>query len=397
MMMHVGMKSLCSKFRVDHGLSGTWKEGSNIIEAREVPFAYIWSPALVPKPLDWGTHIDVVGFSELEGSGFSGPPPADIDAWIKKEPRKIPIFIGFGSCVLPNVRKVGETIYDAAKMANVRVIIQQGWAGLGKDLKGLQGVSFVNGAKGPDGGVTADELDLKANDFCLVIGRVAHSWLFEKVAGVVHHGGAGTTYAGLKAARPTLIAPFFGDQPFWGQMVNNAGAGPKPTAVESWRAKTLAEAFLSMFTKEQKKAALLISKAFKRENGAREAVRIFHEKMLIGQLECDLLQTDVARYYVPNWRLKLGIKGFVIMRKHQPEWHKILMGKVHRYKTCDWNLATMSSMGEEVKQLDLSQAVTSKEVEVALRNLKAIMDARGQNHHSKDLLDVIHPDPRIRL
>jgi UDP:flavonoid glycosyltransferase YjiC (YdhE family) len=47
------------------------------------------------------------------------------------------------------------------------------------------------------------------------------------VAAVVHHGGAGTTAAGLRAGVPTVVIPFFGDQPFWAWRVYELGAGPK--------------------------------------------------------------------------------------------------------------------------------------------------------------------------
>lgn len=352
MVMHVGMGNILSRFRKEFGLSAKWDGGAGILNAREVPFAYLWSPSLIPKPLDWGSHIDVVGFSELKGSGFTQPPPEDIDMWIKKEPERPPIFIGFGSCVLPNVKRVSECIYKAAKIAGIRVILQEGWAGLGKHLKDKEGVSFVKGAKYEDD-TEAGDLDLTRKDFCLVIGRVAHSWLFDMVAGVVHHGGAGTTYAGLKAARPTMVAPFFGDQPFWGQMVNNAGAGPSPLPVEQWQPESLAESFKSMYSKEQKKAAVTMSKAFRRENGAKEAVRVFHEKLHPGQLECDLLPTDVAKYYVPNWRLKLGLRAVEIMLHHRPKWYKKLMGPLHKYMSFDWSHGGMPGyIKDEIKDLD---------------------------------------------
>jgi sterol 3beta-glucosyltransferase len=70
----------------------------------------------------------------------------------------------------------------------------------------------------------------KASD-AFLIGSYPHDKLFDRVAAVVHHGGAGTTAAGLVAGKPTFICPFFGDQPFWGQMVNRAGCGPPPCPI----------------------------------------------------------------------------------------------------------------------------------------------------------------------
>lgn len=64
----------------------------------------------------------------------------------------------------------------------------------------------------------------------LSTGPIPHEWLFaeNRVAAVVHHGGAGTTAIGLRNGLPTVVIPFFGDQPWQGDMVANAGAGPKP-------------------------------------------------------------------------------------------------------------------------------------------------------------------------
>jgi hypothetical protein len=34
-------------------------EGHRLAEALEIPFTYCWSPSLVPKPSDWGSHISM--------------------------------------------------------------------------------------------------------------------------------------------------------------------------------------------------------------------------------------------------------------------------------------------------------------------------------------------------
>ena len=61
----------------------------------------------------------------------------------------------------------------------------------------------------------------------LRVDNIPHDWLFPRMAAVVHHGGAGTTGAGLRAGIPTVVVPFFGDQYFWGWRVHELGAGPK--------------------------------------------------------------------------------------------------------------------------------------------------------------------------
>jgi len=74
------------------------------------------------------------------------------------------------------------------------------------------------------GGLQATELP----DTIYQIDAAPHDWLFPQVAAVVHHGGAGTTAAGLRAGKPTVICPFIADQPFWGKVVYARGVGPQP-------------------------------------------------------------------------------------------------------------------------------------------------------------------------
>ena len=59
------------------------------------------------------------------------------------------------------------------------------------------------------------------------IDSAPHEQLFPLMSACVHHGGAGTTGASLRAGKPTIICPFFGDQPFWAKRVEDLGVGPK--------------------------------------------------------------------------------------------------------------------------------------------------------------------------
>jgi UDP:flavonoid glycosyltransferase YjiC (YdhE family) len=72
-----------------------------------------------------------------------------------------------------------------------------------------------------------------------VVEQASHQWLFPRVAAVVHHGGAGTTAAGLQAGRPSIVCPFQGDQYFWGKAVREIGAGPQPVPAKKLTAERL--------------------------------------------------------------------------------------------------------------------------------------------------------------
>ncbi|XP_034691018.1 sterol 3-beta-glucosyltransferase UGT80A2 isoform X2 [Vitis riparia] len=179
----------------------------------DIPHGYIWSPHLVPKPKDWGPKVDVVGFCFLDlASNYE--PPQELVKWL--EAGQKPIYIGFGSLPVQEPEKMTQIIVDALEETGQRGIINKGWGGLGNLAQPKESIYLL--------------------DNC------PHDWLFLQCKAVVHHGGAGTTAAGLKAACPTTIVPFFGDQPFWGERVHARGVGPSPIPVEEFSLHKLVDA-----------------------------------------------------------------------------------------------------------------------------------------------------------
>ncbi|RLN35605.1 sterol 3-beta-glucosyltransferase UGT80A2-like isoform X1 [Panicum miliaceum] len=185
--------------------------------SNDIPHAYIWSPYLVPKPKDWGPKIDVVGFCFLDLASNYEPPEPLLRRLGSGEK---PIYIGFGSLPIPEPDKLTKIIVEALEITGQRGIINKGWGGLGN----LE----------------------ESKDFVYVLDNVPHDWLFLQCKAVVHHGGAGTTAAGLKAACPTTIIPFFGDQFFWGSMVHTRGLGAPPVPVEQLQLHSLVDAIKFM-------------------------------------------------------------------------------------------------------------------------------------------------------
>ncbi|XP_059308160.1 sterol 3-beta-glucosyltransferase UGT80A2-like isoform X2 [Lycium ferocissimum] len=202
----------------------------------DVPYGYIWSPHLVPKPKDWGPKIDVVGFCFLDlASNYE--PPESLVKWL--EDGEKPIYIGFGSLPVQEPEKMTEIIVQALEITGQRV-------------------------KQP-------------KDFVYLLDNCPHDWLFLQCAAVVHHGGAGTTAAGLKAACPTTVVPFFGDQPFWGERVHARGVGPAPIPVDEFSLEKLVTAIQFMLDPKVKERALELAKAMENEDGVTGAVKAFYK------------------------------------------------------------------------------------------------------------------------
>lgn len=261
-----GLGDLINKFRTRtlrlDPISPMW--GNQLIPRLRVPYTYLWSESLIPKPPDWGSHINIAGFSFLN-LGKSYTPPIDLADFLKAGPP--PIYVGFGSIVIDDPQALTRLIFDAVKLAGVRAIVSKGWGGVGA-------------------GTVPDDIYL--------VGNCPHDWLFQNVSAVVHHGGAGTTAAGIAAGRPTVIVPFFGDQPFWGQMIARAGAGPAPIPFKEMTAESLAASIIFALQPKVQIAVQEMAEVISTEDGAGVATEDVQTKMNATDLRCDICPSRVA-------------------------------------------------------------------------------------------------------
>ncbi|CAI0559601.1 unnamed protein product [Linum tenue] len=245
----LGIRDLINEFRKKQlKLRRVTYLSGNYSSPPELPYGYIWSPHLLPKPKDWGPKIDVVGFCFLDlASGYV--PPDDLVQWL--EGGDPPVYVGFGSLPVQEPEKMTQMIVKALELTGQRGIINKGWGGLGNLAQ--------------------------PKDSIYLLDNCPHDWLFLRCKAVVHHGGAGTTAAGLKAACPTTIVPFFGDQPFWGDRVHARGVGPAPIPVDEFTTEKLVDAIKFMLDPNVKQQAVEIAKAMENEDGVTGAVKAFYK------------------------------------------------------------------------------------------------------------------------
>ncbi|PTB62710.1 glycosyltransferase family 1 protein [Trichoderma citrinoviride] len=269
LLMWQGLGDLINKFRRQKlgldPISVMW--GFQLLSRLRVPFTYLWPESLIPKPPDWGSHIEVVGYSFLPLAKSYKPPP-DLTEFLEKGPK--PIYIGFGSIVVEDPDAFSDLIFKAVKIAGVRAIISRGWSGVGDKCRITEDVYLI--------------------DNC------PHDWLFQQVSAVVHHGGAGTTAAGIAAGRPTVIVPFFGDQPFWGQMIARSGAGPDPIPFKSLTAENLAESISVALMPSVQEAAKRMAEDIADENGAEATAKSFQDQIGLDQFECEICPGRLATH-----------------------------------------------------------------------------------------------------
>jgi UDP:flavonoid glycosyltransferase YjiC (YdhE family) len=212
-----------------------------------MPVLYGFSPAVIPTPADWRGNIHITGFWFEDGSDQWQPPERLLD-FLNSGP--VPIYIGFGSMSSRNPEQTTDMVIRALPQTKQRAVLLSGWSGFsGRDLP----------------------------ETVYMIDSIPHRLLFPRVASVVHHVCASTTAAGLAAGVPSVIIPFFGDQPFWGQRVSDLGVGPKPIARKNLTVERLANAIQEAVTNEDMRGrANELGKQIRSENGLRNAVEIIN-------------------------------------------------------------------------------------------------------------------------
>lgn len=328
MMVWQGLGDLVNDFRVKtlalDPVSTLWAPGATY--RLHVPFTYLWSPTLVPKPQDWGSEIDISGFVFLDlASTFE--PPQELEQFLAAG--DTPIYIGFGSIVVDDADRFTQMIFEAVELAGVRAVVSKGWGGLGGD-------------------------QVPENIFML--DNTPHDWLFPKVKACVIHGGAGTTAIAVKCGKPTMVVPFFGDQHFWGAMLDNSGAGPKPIPYKYLNAENLAEGIKYCLGNKAKESAAHIARSIEEEgDGAVNAVKAFHRHLNLkgpGTMRCSILKDQIAVWEPKNTDIRLSpVAADILVDRGLINWKQLRL-----LRHTEWN--DFEGPGEPVTGVASSLAST---------------------------------------
>eukprot|EP01100_Stratorugosa_tubuloviscum_P002805 TRINITY_DN1663_c0_g1_i1.p1 TRINITY_DN1663_c0_g1~~TRINITY_DN1663_c0_g1_i1.p1 ORF type:complete len:504 (-),score=202.60 TRINITY_DN1663_c0_g1_i1:120-1631(-) len=163
------------------------------------PQLCLFSKHLV-NPKDWPTNkISITGYWITKKEADNYQAPQDLLEFMKDDAKII--YMGFGSMPIRDVSSVVTAFSVALRNLNLKGIFCSGWA------------------------ADVNNLPRFENIYC--ISSIPHEWLFPKCTIVIHHGGAGTTAASLRAAVPLIIYPVLGDQPFWATTIGKLGIGPR--------------------------------------------------------------------------------------------------------------------------------------------------------------------------
>ncbi|UYN99861.1 MAG: glycosyltransferase family 1 protein [Devosia sp.] len=202
-----------------------------------------YSPSVLPKPADWGADVAVTGYWTLTAPAWS--PDPGLARFLQAG--EAPVYIGFGSMPEADPEGLTRRVIDGVRLAGKR---------------GLLGI--VGGAL----------TEIPAGEDIHFIQSAPHDALFPLVASTIHHGGAGTTGASLRAGKPTTICPFLGDQPFWGRQVARLGVGPDALDKRRLSAEDIAAAITFMDDEAVKDRASALGRLIRAEDGTASAVDI---------------------------------------------------------------------------------------------------------------------------
>jgi len=246
---------------IEKKLAALWQE---ILNVERVINGF--SKHVLPRPADWPENSQVTGYWFFHQSQWR--PPEALSEYLAAGPK--PVYIGFGSMVSSHATSFTETVLAAVKKSGQRAVLASGWGGLAGD-EGAQ------------------------SEQIFFLRHAPHDWLFPRMSAAVHHGGAGTTAAAVRAGIPSVIVPFYGDQPFWARCLNRQGVAPPAVERKAMTADMLASALAAAQHPVMIQKAVALGSAVRAEDGIGEAVRCLREWDLLPSVTEDAALQPLAR------------------------------------------------------------------------------------------------------
>lgn len=206
---------------------------------------YGYSPAVSPRPADWPAGHHVTGYWFWDNDD-GWQPPVGLEAFLAEDPPALSL--SFGTAALRDPEAMLPLVLQAVELSGTRAVVAApaAWHAM-----------------------------LGHSPRVFPIERAPHAWLFARVAGAVHHGGAGTMGYSLRAGLPTAVIPHATDQFYWGDRVTTLGAGPPLLSRHTLTAETLARALRQLASDAGLRArAAAIGAAIRAEDGVARAVEM---------------------------------------------------------------------------------------------------------------------------
>ncbi len=201
---------------------------------------YGFSETVLPRPADWSASRQITGYWSVKSAGYM--PSAELSHFLSSG--TAPVYFGFGSPGMHEPEALVKLLMQAIRQASIRAVLS-----------------------------IPARVEVRSDHETILILReaVPHQWLFPQMAGIVHHGGAGTTGEALKAGVPSLIVPLAVDQFFWGEHVYSLGVSPRAIPQRELTVEKLAKALEQMKGQTMKGAARKLGETLRSEDGVASA------------------------------------------------------------------------------------------------------------------------------
>ncbi|KAJ4318159.1 hypothetical protein N0V84_006984 [Fusarium piperis] len=217
-----------------------------------------------------------------------------------------------------------------------------------------------------------------------------HDWLFDRVSTECHHGGADTCSTGIKAGRPTVVVPFFGDQSFWGAMVSRAGAGPEPIPHAELTAEKLAAAIRYRLLPETQAKTQELGARIRDVAGTAEGCRSFHRWLQSHKLVCDTALERCAAWKVKGTAVKLSpFSAAVLVRAGELEYSDLNLSVEYstEEQPSDPFSATTAAIMRDMSSIAAGIATSPREV----IKVTQASDKRGKSPSPRSSLNAQEP------
>jgi sterol 3beta-glucosyltransferase len=218
------------------------------VEKQQVPIYYACSPSVAPNAPDWPSWVQYTGYW-FSNDNNDWTASTALDNFLNAG--SPPIYFGLGSMSGKKAEAVFRNTLEAINRSGVRAIVAGGWN---------NETSFIQ------------------SENLFYLREAPHSWLLPRVSLAIHHGGAGTTAAALRAGIPSIFLPFFGDQPWWANRVSELGAGLSPVKTDRLDIEVLANSIqISLKDCGLRERAQIISSKIKEDDGVNHTVHLFDD------------------------------------------------------------------------------------------------------------------------
>eukprot|EP01114_Cavostelium_apophysatum_P023159 TRINITY_DN8637_c0_g1_i1.p1 TRINITY_DN8637_c0_g1~~TRINITY_DN8637_c0_g1_i1.p1 ORF type:complete len:493 (+),score=134.67 TRINITY_DN8637_c0_g1_i1:158-1636(+) len=220
------------------------------LEFQQLPMYCCWSELICPRPVDYPENVKLTGYWTLKLKSH-----VKLDEKVTKflDAGSPPVYMGFGSMGVPDVKSLTVTFSEVLKKLGLRGIFCGGWSDVGSQ-------------------------DNEETDHLLVVKAAPHELLLPRCLMAIHHGGSGTTAASLRSGLPNICFTVISDQPFWADKIAALGVGPlKHYPVQQMNAATLEEQITFCMREDVRKNAKELSTKLLAEDGILNTVNHFEE------------------------------------------------------------------------------------------------------------------------